>query len=214
MLRCQKYLYINQSINQSSVFTAELLAVLSALRYIFFSSFSCQSFTIFTDSMSVLWSLRKLFSCHHLVQEIQEWFYLLVKRRRFNVRFCWVPSHVGIVGNERADVAAKAATQLSHTSNMGIPVSDFRNIIKFYCRDQWQAHWSNLIDNLKLKSIRPSVLPWARCPTDRRSDIILTRLRIGHTYYTHRYLMASGAERQAPRCSTCRADFTVRHILE
>ena len=197
----------------SSVFTAELMAVLSALRYIFFSSFSGKSFTIFTDSMSVLWSLRKLFSCHHLVQEIQDWYYLLVNRRRFNVQFCWVPSHVGIVGNEQADVAAKAATRLNHISSLGVPVSDFRNSIRFYCRDRWQDHWSNLVNNFKLKSIRPSVHPWHHCRMDRRSSIVLTRLRIGHTFITHRYLMASGAERQVPLCSTCQVELSIKHIL-
>ena len=48
---------------------------------------------------------------------------------------------------------------------------------------------------------------------DRRSEIILTRLRIGHTKYTHGYLMMSGADRQVPRCSTCHVDLTVVHIL-
>ena len=48
---------------------------------------------------------------------------------------------------------------------------------------------------------------------DRRSSIVLTRLRIGHTNCTHRYLMAVGAERQVPRCSTCQVDLTVKHIL-
>ena len=47
----------------------------------------------------------------------------------------------------------------------------------------------------------------------RRLSIILPRLRIGHTYFTHKYLMASGAERQVPRCSSCHVDFTVKHIL-
>ena len=42
---------------------------------------------------------------------------------------------------------------------------------------------------------------------------MLTRLRIGHTNYTHKYLMASGAERQAPHCSTCHVDLTIQHIL-
>ena len=43
--------------------------------------------------------------------------------------------------------------------------------------------------------------------------MVSTRLRIGHTYLTHRYLMASGAERQVPLCSTCHIDLNVKHIL-
>ena len=129
------------------------------------------------------------------------------------VSFIYVPSHVGIDGNEQADVAAKAATRLSHISGMSIPISDFKNIIRFYCRDQWQDHWSSLNSNFKLKSIRPSVLPWTHFLKDRRSSIVLTRLRIGHTYLTHRYLMASGEERQVPLCSTCQVELSVKHIL-
>ena len=197
----------------ASIFTAELLAVLSALKFIFFSSLSFSSYTIFTDSMSVLASLVSLFPCHHLVQEIQDWFCLLQNRRNISIKFCWVPSHVGIVGNEQADVAAKAATRLCHISSMGVPLPDFRNIIRFYCRDLWQDHWSNLSSNFKLKSIRLSVLPWSHCQADRRSSIVLTRLRIGHTFITHKYLMASGRERQVPLCSTCHVELNVKHIL-
>ena len=109
----------------STVFTAELLAVLTALKYIFFSNQSSISFTIFTDSMSILASLRKFSPSHQLVQEILDWFYLLVYRKGMEILFCWVPAHVGIIGNERADSAAKAATRLSHVSNMSIPVCDF-----------------------------------------------------------------------------------------
>ena len=46
--------------------------------------------------------------------------------------------------------------------------------------------------NFKLKSIRPCVLPWSHCRVDRRSSIVLTRLRNGHSYLTHKYLMAGG----------------------
>ena len=48
---------------------------------------------------------------------------------------------------------------------------------------------------------------------NRRFSIILTRLRIGYANYTHKYLMASGAERQVPLCSTCHVELTVKHIL-
>ena len=42
---------------------------------------------------------------------------------------------------------------------------------------------------------------------------MLTRLRIGGTFLMHKFLMAGGAERQVPQCSTCHVDLTVFHIL-
>ncbi|GFX63683.1 hypothetical protein TNCV_2824691 [Trichonephila clavipes] len=51
----------------------------------------------------------------------------------------------------------------------------------------WQETWDPQILN-KLHSIHPSTSLWATLPV-RRHDIRLTRLRIGHTRFTHRHLL-------------------------
>ena len=98
---------------------------------------------------------------------------------------------------------------------MKVPSDDFKHFIKVFIKSKWQDHWTNLESNFKLKAIRPSVHPWTSClGLDRRSSIVLTRLRIGHSYLTHKFLMTSGAERQAPLCSTCNVNITIKHLLK
>ena len=195
-----------------SVFTAELLAVLSALIHVF-NNPSGKKYVIHTDCMSVLFSLKSPFSKNPIICKIRDWLVLLANRKKINIQFCWVPSHVGVQGNELADVAAKAATRLAHISDYKVPLLDLKSKIRSVCRLQWQLHWNNLQSNFKLKSIRPSVQSWTFPSMDRRSSIVLTRLRIGHTFLTHKFLMASGAERQVPLCSTCHEGITVKHIF-
>ena len=183
----------------ASSFTAELFAILSALLLIFYDKSSKNEYVIFTDSMSALSSLKQIYPYRQLVQEIKDWLILIHSRKKVTVNFCWVPSHVGIGGNERADAAAKSAAMRAHPTNVKIPHLDFKSKINLYIMGKWQDYWSNLQSNFKLKSIRPLVSPWgSSCYLDRRSSVVITRLRIGHTYLTHRYLMASGAERQVP----------------
>ena len=77
-----------------------------------------------------------------------------------------------------------------YPSLISIPYSDFRRYIHFYIKDKWQASWSSLTDDLKLKSIHPSIEKWQSLGiTDRRTSILLTRMRIGHTHATHSYLI-------------------------
>ncbi|MPC72139.1 hypothetical protein E2C01_066433 [Portunus trituberculatus] len=45
---------------------------------------------------------------------------------------------------------------------------------------------------------------------DRRAQTLLTRLRIGHTYLTQRYLLTRDPQ---PYCEDCLMPFTVRHVL-
>ena len=47
---------------------------------------------------------------------------------------------------------------------------------------------------------------------NRRAEVVLTRLRIGHCNMTHGYLMTQphGA---IPQCDLCGAELTVKHII-
>ena len=85
-----------------SIFSAELEALASALRFIIVSR--SDKFVIFSDSKSCLQAIRNKWE-HPIVQKILniiQTIYLSPK----TVIFCWLPSHVGIQGNEIADKAA------------------------------------------------------------------------------------------------------------
>ena len=49
--------------------------------------------------------------------------------------FCWLPSHAGIKGNEKADIAAKSAITLN-ISDLRIPLADFKHCINTLLRNK------------------------------------------------------------------------------
>ena len=122
--------------------------------------------------------------------------------------FMWVPSHVGLAGNSAADTAAKAAV-LMPISSMTIPYSDYLPLIRTHILNQWQSSWSLETEN-KLHAIEPTVNETKSYWLPRRDEIIIHRLRIGHTYLTHGYLL----KRDSPHeCSACQTQLTVEHVL-
>ena len=82
--------------------------------------------------------------CHHkferadMLQILEKCHALQVEGK--SVQFCWVPSHVGIKGNETADCAAKAALQLPISTNIQIPYTDLKHTINIYLSRIWQNH--------------------------------------------------------------------------
>jgi len=61
---------------------------------------------------------------------------------RFNIIFYWLPRHVGISGNEKADIAAKSALN-KMILRIAIPYTDLKRIINKYIHDKWLQTWNS-----------------------------------------------------------------------
>ena len=190
----------------ASTYTAELHGILKALEVV--ASHSESNFTIFCDSRSVLESLENFNSSHPLILKILEWLFLL-KRRGREVSFCWVPAHVGVHGNEEADRLAKEAAILPVPVRCRLPHTDIIHAVKREIHSIWQFRW-DLVGPNKMKEICHSIRPWKYTSLPRRQEVILCRLRLGHTRLTHGFLMCGDLQ---PHCEDCIVPLTVRHFL-
>ena len=196
--------------DSSSIYTAELTAIVQALEVVHNSSKN--NFVIYSDSKSALESLKQLYSVHPLIRKAQEWLFWISCRKK-SVCFCWIPAHVGIQGNEEADKYAKEASTGSSYQITKIPHSDMKRPIRAYILKKWQERWSSphLVNNKKYKKIRKSVEYWpSSFQKDRRTEVVLSRLRIGHTKLTHKFILEGGS---APVCDRCDVALSVEHIL-
>jgi ribonuclease HI len=192
----------------SSVFTAELFALSKALEHI--GHRPEKSFVICSDSLSSLQAINTLFSPLPLVQAIHS---LLTSLASQDVRvvFCWVPGHVGIQGNELADKAARAATENDSVDFDRAMHTDLKAHFKCHFKKKFQELWDAELNN-KLKEIKPTIENWdSSIRSTRREEVVLTRLRIGHTLFSHAFLFS--LDKIPPRCHTCNEALTVKHVL-
>ena len=110
--------------------------------------------------------------------------------------FCWIPSHIGIQGNEMEDKQAKTSLLLEPTS-FKISFSNFKPSINKYILEEWETSWNNGIGN-KLLDIKPTIGEYQSVVRNiRKEEVVLARLRLGHTRVTHSYLL-QGEEQ--PQC--------------
>ncbi|GFQ86076.1 putative RNA-directed DNA polymerase from transposon X-element [Trichonephila clavata] len=123
------------------------------------------------------------------------------------IRFCWIPGHAGITGNEVADTAARSATGSSE--RFPIPHSDLKACFRQKLQSVWQSNWDQQTEN-KLHSVMPVLAPTVPSSSNRREQVIWTRLRLGHTRLTHRHLLFG---EPPPYCEICNVPLSVKHIL-
>jgi ribonuclease HI len=129
---------LNKGVN---VFTTELYAILMALTYMCNLHIVPISAVILSDSLSSLKALSRGGSNQrrNMQQNILKLIDFII-RRGTNLSIMWLPSHVGLKGNDIADCAAKKAKSIGTVVNLRLSVSEARNIVKRICREKYTQY--------------------------------------------------------------------------
>uniref|UniRef100_A0A6P7FTJ1 Uncharacterized protein LOC114332505 n=1 Tax=Diabrotica virgifera virgifera TaxID=50390 RepID=A0A6P7FTJ1_DIAVI len=142
---------------ETSIFTDELSAIIKALTFILKKKLP-KSLIL----LAVMTSISQVYPSHPTLQQIKLILYHIYQNN-LTVEFFWVPSHVGINGNEKAARSAVTSTA-SSVENLTVHL-DLKPYLKAKLHDVWQNQWNT--SNTKLVEIKSSVLPWNFWPPKR-----------------------------------------------
>lgn len=191
----------------TTVFSAEVYAIKRVMLHIRDSHIP--QATICTDSKSSIQALMRTNDFTHPgVFEIHQ----LVLSLDFDqhVTFLWIPGHCGIAGNDLADALAKEGASLPAPIVEPLALSDVLHLLNVRYAEYLQRRWEETHAN-HMYRIKPKLGMWVTCSQQcREREVILTRLRCGHTRLTHCHLFNRS---EPPNCESCNMRISVEHIL-
>ena len=192
-----------------TIFAAELTAIKLALIWVINTLH--EDVTIFSDSYSSLQALASGKStCRpNLLNEILA----IITRYNQTVTFVWVPSHIGIKGNELTDrLAALSVTHCDIDLNIGLELTEAYSTVDSYITGKWQHKWDHETTGFHYRIIEKSVSTTIKFyHSSRHKEVIITRLRLGKCRL-NAYLHQIGKHPDG-LCDICSKMETVTHFL-
>ncbi|KAL4092396.1 hypothetical protein QTP88_026899 [Uroleucon formosanum] len=193
--------------NFCSIYSAEAMAISFALDLIKIKRL--QKTVVLSDSLSTLRSIENLSNPNEIARKIQNQLYDLT-HSGYSTALIWIPSHKQITGNERADEKARHAITSPDAIRLNcFTLHDAKSIAKTISDNIWLRTWKQ--GSTKLNEIKNTIHPWPS-PSDfsRKIETAINRLRIGHTWLTHHYLMK---KEDPPICASCGTPLSIKHIV-
>jgi hypothetical protein len=107
--------------------------------------------------------------------------------------------------------ADKAAKTILHLTITDIPTNDINISIRNKINMTWQSYWDSVPPSNKLKKIKKSTQKWHHLYNlNRRQEVTLARVRIGHSFLTYSFLIRKDSP---PICNQYQEDLTIQHII-
>ena len=171
-------------LDNSTIFAAEATAISLALNYYQHMDPVHHDVILYSDSMSCLQAIEgedteNPFICHimNLLWSLSD--------KGTRVRFCWVPSHCGIDGNERVDQLAKETLDQDIDPLASVHYTDMKPLVNSYIQKLVQTKWDIAVHGRDLYLVKPTLGPPKKFQhLTRAEEVVITRLRIGHTKVT------------------------------
>ena len=117
--------------DNSTIFAAEATAITMALNYYQYMGPVHHDVVIYSDSLSCLQAIEGEDTENPFICHIMNLLWLLSDKGTC-VRFCWIPSHCGIQGNEEVDQLAKEALDQEIDPLAGIHYADLKPPVNSY----------------------------------------------------------------------------------
>ena len=144
--------------DNSTIFAAEAKAISMALNYYQHMGPVHHDVVVYSDSMSCLQAIEgedteNPFICHimNLLWSLSD--------KGTRVRFCWVPSHCGIDGNERVDQLAKETLGQDIEPLASVHYTDLKPLVNSYIQKLVQTKWDVAIHGRDLYLVKPTLRP-------------------------------------------------------
>jgi hypothetical protein len=131
------------------------------------------------------------------------------------VTLVWVPSHIGIPGNEKADVqAGKGVNDNGIRFPIGMELADAYALVNSYICQQWQSEWTNATTGRFYHQIEPNVKVASRLKFANRSmETMAHRLRFGKCCLN--LILHKISCHDNGLCDDCRVPESIQHhVLE
>ncbi|CAK1545376.1 unnamed protein product [Leptosia nina] len=225
---CEVYVTKKFKLHPScSVFQAEMLAIHKACEWIASNSNNINSCIIFSDSKSSLQELSNPYSYNTFAVNI---FHLLhtLSSSNINVGFAWVKAHIGIAGNEIADIAAKSAASLHKSPDfIHTPISHIKLRLRDSLMDSRKSFYEQPLTSCHTKKYLPTFDDLSAFLSVIKPSFAITQFLTNHSFnksYLHRFNITpddlcpcDSAEKQTfdhlifscPRFSNTRLDFYI-----
>ena len=177
------------SLTGVSIFTAELVAIQRALQCVHGRGPFGQPIAVLSDSMAGLMAIKNRSGCRlDVVDNILALVHGITQDGG-SVVFQWVPSHVGLAGNERADRAAKASAGGKEAQPLDLPRSyaDAKSLLHATAWRTWTEEFAAHVERkcptveCSLPSRKGAFLPGVPSPLAR----LIHRLRCNHWKCIH-----------------------------
>ena len=198
-----------------SIMMAELYAIMKSMMWLAMHSplLEEKDAVILTDSKSGIEVLRNLTpgSQSSLTNTIRNLAITLFEND-ITITLQWVPSHVGVDGNEQADRIAKEANSNLIPIPYPLERKEIKRMVNNAMRNTWQRNYDSIKHDLHIGIIKPNIESWTWSFYEKRNlETIITRLRIGHVElnaYLHNFNMLDN-----PNCLHCNTPETPKHYL-
>ena len=196
--------------HNSTSFVAEATALTMALDYYQHMEPVRRDVVVYSDAMSCLKAIEGEDTENPLICYIMNPLWLLSDKGT-HVCFCLIPSHCGIEGNEKVDQSAKESLDHDIDPLARGHYADLKPLINSYIQQLVQIKWDVFVHGRDLYLLKSILGPPKKFQhLTRAEEIVITRLRIGHTKATKSHILS----RDPPAtCHHCGQTLTIDHLL-